>query len=62
MANVITLKHADVYAFEILVDGETVGNFDHDTHGWVGMEAAEKLAIAIAKKLNIDVVVLDGEE
>ena len=39
---------------QILLDGEQVGSFNHDEHGWSGMFSAADLAIAIAKKLDIE--------
>jgi hypothetical protein len=47
---------------KIMLDGETMGNFNHDEHGWSGMEAATTLASAIAKKLNIEVIHADMED
>lgn len=52
----IRLNRPDDERLEILVDGESVGDFDHDRHGWSGIEAAEKLATAIAGKLGIPVI------
>lgn len=51
----ITLNRTDDERLTILVDGEEVGSFDHDQHGWSGMEAAEKLATRMAGKLGIEV-------
>jgi hypothetical protein len=36
---------------KILLDGEQVGAFNHDEHGWDGMESA--IAVAIAEKLGM---------
>jgi hypothetical protein len=60
----ICLNRPDDERLEILVNGESVGDFDHDRHGWSGMEAAEDLATAIAGKLGIPLIetAVDGED
>ena len=57
MSHVITIAHEDGdEQLEIFVDGATVGYFNHDDHGWSGMEAAKSLAVAIAERLGLEVV------
>ena len=57
MSHVITIAHEDGdEQLEIFVDGDSVGTFDHDNHGWSGMDAAVRLAEKIAKKLDLEVV------
>ena len=57
MSHVITIAHEDGdEQLEIFVDGQSVGSFDHDRHGWSGMEGAVSLAEEIAKKLDLEVV------
>lgn len=51
----ITLNRPTEDLLNVLVDGEHVGSFDHDRHGWAGMEAAEKLAVKLAEKLGIEI-------
>ena len=40
---------------DILVDGDVIASFNHDDHGWSGMEAAEQLVIRFAGKLGLEV-------
>ena len=51
----ITLNRPTEDLLNVLVDGEPVGSFDHDQHGWAGMEAAEKLVVKLAEKLGIEI-------
>lgn len=37
------------------VNGELVGQIDHETYGWSGMTEAMALVEAIAKRLNITI-------
>lgn len=39
----------------ILIDGEAIGSFNHDQHGWVGMGAVENIVKKIAEKLGVEV-------
>ncbi|MFA7290874.1 MAG: hypothetical protein WC023_01375 [Rhodocyclaceae bacterium] len=58
----ITLDRPDDEHLTILLDGEEVGRFNHDEHGWSGMESAEKLATRLAGKLGIEVEETFGAE
>lgn len=51
----INLKRPDEETLEIYVDGESVGDFNHDEYGWTGMEAAEKVITKLAEKLGIEI-------
>lgn len=62
MNHKMVIKHSDDECFTILLDGEEVGYFNHDRHGWDGMEAAEKLARSIAGKLGIEVEETYGDD
>jgi hypothetical protein len=52
---VMTLNQPDEEHLTILIDGEEVGSFDHDSHGWAGIEAGANLAMSIAKKLGLEI-------
>ena len=62
MTNKLTITKLDDESFTIAINGDVVGRFTHDEHGWAGMEAAEKLARVIADKLNIKVDEIYGTE
>lgn len=47
---------------DIYLNGKMIGNFNHDTVGWIGMEMAETMVRDIAKVLKIEVVVTNDEE
>ena len=62
MAEKFKMKHTiafvapDEETLEIHIDGENVGNFNHDDHGWNGMQAAQQLMRAVARKLNFEII------
>jgi len=39
-----------------MANGDYIGTFDHDTHGWVGMEAVEEVIEGIASRLGVQLV------
>lgn len=45
---VVSLEHVSGEEFEVRVNGDEVGTFNHDTHGWSGMEAAAAFAHRVA--------------
>lgn len=45
--------------WEIWLNSEKIGAFNHDEHGWAGIEVGVNLAKAIAKKIGAYVV--EGE-
>jgi hypothetical protein len=51
----ITFKRPDEENLDVYVDGEHVGNVNHDDHGWSGMQSAEDLVRRIAEALKIEV-------
>lgn len=55
MAHKFTLNRPTEERLDIFLDGECVGAYNHDAHGWQGMEDAEALVRQIAKKLDVEV-------
>ncbi|MBK3780325.1 hypothetical protein G3A43_08645 [Paraburkholderia aspalathi] len=51
-------KRIDDEAVDVFVNGEDIGRLDHDSIGWAGMEAAEKLLTKMAKLLGAEIVEL----
>ncbi|MCX5066928.1 hypothetical protein OOJ91_13835 [Micromonospora lupini] len=45
----ITIERPDDEVLEVHVDGQLVATANHDEHGWSGMDAVEKTAIAVAR-------------
>ncbi len=62
MSHKITLNRPDDEKLEVIVDGECVSSVTHDSVGWAGMEAVEKLAYGLAEKLGIPVEETYGED
>lgn len=48
----IRRPHDDV--LQVVIDGEVVAEANHDEHGWDGMDAVEKTALAVARALGVD--------
>ena len=48
-------KHSRAIVVTVSVDGECIAYFNHDAHGWSGMQAAENLVTCLAEKLGIEV-------
>ena len=61
MKHKFTFNRVDEELLEISLDGKMLGSYDHDTHGWGGMEAAERLLTRIAKMLDIEIEHVEGE-
>ena len=51
----ISMFSEDEEQLEIRINGETVGTYNHDDHGWAGMQAAEQLAEQFAKALGLKI-------
>jgi CO/xanthine dehydrogenase Mo-binding subunit len=58
----ITFKRPDEETLNVYVDGEYMGNVNHDDHGWQGMQCTEQLIMEIAEKLGIEVTEEDENE
>lgn len=54
--HVMHFNRPDDEHLEIIIDDRVVGNFDHDQHGWSGMESAKRLATVIAEQVGIMIV------
>ncbi|MFY1595450.1 hypothetical protein [Micromonospora sp. WMMD737] len=50
----ITIERPDDEHIEIHVNGEVVASANHDEHGWSGMDAVERTALAVAGALSAD--------
>ncbi|KVP17258.1 hypothetical protein [Burkholderia ubonensis] len=57
----VVIRH-DVHGerFDVEVDGESIAQFNHDEHGWAGMESAKNLVEQLGEKLGFDVVTEEG--
>ena len=53
--NKITLVNTDDENLVIKLNGKEIARFNHDEHGWAGMESAESLVTTLAEKLGIPV-------
>ncbi len=62
MTHKLVICHYDDERFTIVLDGEEMGDFNHDRHGWAGMESAKDLAYRMAEKLEIEVEETYAEE
>jgi hypothetical protein len=51
-------KRTDDETVDVFVNGEDIGRLDHDSLGWAGMEAAEKLLTKMAKLMGAEIVEL----
>ena len=58
MSRIEIMRPTDEH-LDILVDGEVIASFNHDDHGWSGMEAAEQLVVRLAGKLGLEVEEVD---
>lgn len=53
MTNVFEINRPDDETIIISLNGVKLGQYDHDQHGWAGMEAVESLVQTIAhEQLN----------
>lgn len=62
MKHTLGFKSVDDEIREIYIDGEKIGNFNHDDDGWSGMEKGEKLLLIIAEKLNLNVIEIECDD
>lgn len=46
----------DVYLVGSNGELHSIGTADHDQHGWAGMDAVEKMAINLARVLEVEVM------
>jgi hypothetical protein len=52
--NIITIQyHSDEESFEVQLNGEYLKSYNHDQHGWEGMDVAKELVFSLAAKLGI---------
>jgi hypothetical protein len=56
--NKFTISYSNEEFMTVSLSGECLGTFNHDEHGWSGMEAVRTLVVSIAKKLDIPVEVV----
>ena len=54
MTHKIVFNYSDDEHMTIALDGEVIGYFNHDQHGWSGMSDAKELASTLADKLGIE--------
>jgi hypothetical protein len=47
--SVVTIDRPDEDRIEVHVNGQVVATANHDEHGWSGMDAVEKTALAVAR-------------
>lgn len=52
----------DEESFRVEVDGESLAQFNHDTHGWAGMSAAKTLVEQLCDRLGVELVEEDEED
>ena len=52
----LRFNHRDPEHFDISLDGKHLGSYNHDTDGWAGMEAIERLALNFAEAFDLEVV------
>lgn len=46
---------------QFYVNGTQVGEVNHDSHGWAGMEAARNMFEEIAAQLDVQVMTVNGD-
>ncbi|MBQ1061317.1 hypothetical protein [Micromonospora sp. C41] len=59
-APTITIERPDDEHIEIHVNGEVIASANHDEHGWSGMDAVERTALAVARACRVRVVGAEG--
>lgn len=57
----IVVRRPDDDHLEVVIDGNVVAEANHDEHGWSGMDAVEKTAVAVARALGVEIQDGDGE-
>lgn len=53
--NHITIRETSDESFEVLLNDQYLHSFNHDQHGWAGMQAVRDIVISLAEKLNIPI-------
>lgn len=51
----VSIERPDDEHIEVHVNGQVVASADHDEHGWSGMDAVEKTALAVARAFGAEV-------
>lgn len=51
----VTIERPDDETMEVHVNGEVVASANHDEHGWSGMDAVERAALAVARACGASV-------
>lgn len=51
---VITNIDHDEERIAVKINGKTIASFNHDEHGWSGMEAVERVVEQMAKALKME--------
>lgn len=54
--NIFTIKTEDYEDMKLYLNGELIGSYNHDEHGWAGMESVERVVKVIATKIGAKVV------
>lgn len=50
---VVEIRRPHDEALQVVINGEVVAEANHDEHGWSGMDAVEKTALAVARALGV---------
>ncbi|MEV4197038.1 hypothetical protein [Micromonospora globbae] len=56
----VTIERPDDEEIEVHVDGQVVASANHDDHGWSGMDAVERTALAVARACGARVDQAEG--
>lgn len=51
----VTIVRPDDETVVIEINGEEVASANHDEHGWSGMDAVVKTAVAVAEAAGLDI-------
>lgn len=62
MTKKITIKRTYDESFSVSIGEKNLGSFNHDQHGWDGMEAVESIIEGIATELNIEIEDIYSED
>lgn len=52
---VVSIERPDDETIQVYVNGESIISANHDEHGWSGMDAVEKTALAVARACGAEV-------
>ena len=61
MATVTIVRYMD-RRIAVEVDGEEVASANYDEHGWSGLDAVEKTAVAVARAAGLAVDEREGDD